>query len=94
MGPSFKQGTQAPISLLPGTPIVFSIRCASSSRGATSAVQHHAERQGTALQPVAGALWPSQATPYASAFMAPPAWPVYSYMPRPPAQQALMQAEI
>ena len=37
----------------------------------------------------------SQPTPYASAFMAPPAWPMYmpSYMPRPPTQPAFMQAE-
>ena len=37
----------------------------------------------------------SQATPYASAFMAPPSWPMYmtSYMPRPPVQQVSMQAE-
>ena len=50
-----------------------------------------------ALQSVAGLPWPSQPTPYASAFtfMAPPAWPMYmpSYMPRPPTQQAFMQAE-
>ena len=50
---------------------------------------------GAAIQPIAEALWPSQATPDASAFMAPPAWPMYmpSYMPRPPAQKPLKQAE-
>ena len=41
--------------------------------------------------------WPSQPTPYASAFTAHPAWPMYMpsymYMPRPPPQQAFMQAE-
>ena len=64
-------------------------------RGAASAVQHHAERRGTTLQPMAGTSWPSQPTPYAGGFMAPPAWPTYmpSYMPWPTAQQALMQAE-
>ena len=51
--------------------------------------------QGATLQPMAGALWPSQPTTYASAFMAVPAWPMYmpSYMPKPPTQQALTQAE-
>ena len=39
--------------------------------------------------------WSSQPTPYASAFMAPPAWPIYmpSYMPRPPTQPPFMQAQ-
>ena len=34
---------------------------------------------------MAGSLWPSQAMPYASAFTAPPALPMYMlcYMPRP-----------
>ena len=38
---------------------------------------------------------PSQASPYPSAFMALPAWPMYmpSYLPRPLAQQSTMQAE-
>ena len=53
--------------------------------------------QGTVLQPMAGVPWPSQPTPYASAFTARPAWPMYMptymYMPRPPPQQAFMQAE-
>ena len=36
--------------------------------------------------------WSSQPTPYAGAFMAPPAWPMYmpSYMPRPLTQPPLM----
>ena len=68
------------------------------ARGAASAVRHHAENRephGAALKPMAGLPWSSQPTPYASAFMAPPTWPMYmpSYMPRPQAQQALMQAE-
>ena len=39
--------------------------------------------------------WPNQPTPYASACMAPPAWPMYmpSYMPWPPTLPAFMQAE-
>ena len=39
--------------------------------------------------------WSSQSTPYASAFMAPPAWPMYmpGCMPRPPTQPPFMQAQ-
>ena len=44
---------------------------------------------------MASMQWPSQPTPYASAFMAPPAWPMYMpcYMPRPPTQPPFMQAQ-
>ena len=50
------------------------------------AIQRARVQQSAAFQ---GMPWPSQPTPYASAFMAPSAWPVYmpSYMPWP------MQAE-
>ena len=41
-------------------------------RCARSAMQSARAPQGAAIQPIAGALWPSQATPYASVFMAPP----------------------
>ena len=62
--PLLVQGPSFPpgIGMLRGAPIVFS--------GAPGAPQ------GAALQPIAGVPWPSQATPYASAFMAPPAWPM------------------
>ena len=90
-GPTFPPGTRAPVSMLPGTPFVFS----GAPPALYSAMQSARAPQGTALQPIAGALWPSQPTPNASAFMAPLAWPMYmpSYMPWPPAQQALLQAE-
>ena len=47
------------------------------------------------MPPMAGAPWLNLTTPYPSAFMAPPAWPVYmpNYLPRPQAQQSSMQAE-
>ena len=40
--------------------------------------------------------WPSQPTPYASAFMARPAWPMHmpSYMLRPLTQLPFMQAQL
>ena len=42
-----------------------------------------------------GALWHSQAMPFASVFIATPSWPMYmpSYMPRPQVQQVSTQAE-
>ena len=48
-----------------------------NGRGATSTVQHHVECRGAAIQSMAEVPWSSQTTPYASAFMAPPAWPMY-----------------
>ena len=61
--------------------------------GLCAAMRHIVNmRAGTAIPPMAEAPWPSQATPYACAFVAPPAWPMY--MPRPPAQQASMQAKL
>ena len=50
--------------------------------------------QSAAIPPMAGGPWPSQAMPYPSAVMAPPAWQMYmsSYLPRPLAQQSSMQA--
>ena len=73
--------------------------CAGSASSAASAIQSAirrlAERQSSTLQPMASMPWSSQSTPYASAFMAPPAWPLYmfSYMPRPPTQLPFMQAQ-
>ena len=75
-GPSFPPGTREPISVLPDAPILFS-GALGAPPAPYSAMQSAGETQGTSLQPMAGAPWPSQATPYASAFMAPPAWPMY-----------------
>ena len=89
-GPSFPPGTCAPISMFPGAPVVFS-----GAPGAPGTLSAPCRVLGHHITALAGAPWHSQATPYASEFMAPPTWPMYvpSYMPRPPAQQALMQAE-
>ena len=97
-GPSFPPRRQGPISMLPGTPVAFSGASVAlpAPHSAAIAMQSAGAPQGTALQPVASRLWPNQPTPYASAFMAPPAWPMYmpSYMPRTPTQQAFMQADL
>ena len=81
------------------------LRCAWSASSAASAIQHHTERrappmpygamQSATLQPIASMPWSSPPTPYASAFMAPPAGLMYvpSYMPGPLTQQPLMQAQ-
>ena len=44
---------------------------------------------------MAGAPWLNQTTPDCSAYMAPPAWPMYmpSYLPRPQAQWSFLEAE-
>ena len=97
-GPSFPPRKQGPISMLLGAPVVFSgapvvppapygaIQSAGALPAPYSAMQSARVPQITALQPVASMQWPSQPTPYASAFMAPPAWPMYMpcYMPSPP----------
>ena len=51
--------------------------------------------QSAAMLPMAYEPWLNQTTPYPSAYMAPPAWPMYmpSYLPRPLAQQSSMQAK-
>ena len=51
--------------------------------------------QSPTIPPMAGAPWLNQTTPYPSAFMAPPAWPIYmpNYLPRPQAQQSSTQAK-
>ena len=94
IGPSFPPRMQGPISMLPGAPIAFS-GAPVAPPAPYHAIQSTRMPQGAALQPMAGMLWPSQSTPYASAFMAPPAWPMYvpCNMPRPPTQPAFMQAE-
>ena len=74
--------------MLPGMPLCFRVH--------QGRHQRHAESQGAALQPMAGAPWPSQPTPYASAFIAPPAFPMYkpSYMSTPPARQDIEAREL
>ena len=90
-GPILPPGTRAPITVqglsfppIPSEPIMFS--------GAPGAP---APMQSAVILPMPGAPLPSQAMPYPSAFMAPPAWPMYMphYLPRPQAQQSSMQAE-
>ena len=51
--------------------------------------------QSGALQPMATKPWSSLPTPYASTFMALPAWPIYmpSYMPRLHTQPPFIQAQ-
>ena len=100
-GPSFPQGSQSPITMqgphfppIASMPIMFSGGL--GMLGVPGSIQSAgAPPQSTAIPPMAGAPWPSQTTPYPSAFMTPPGWLMYmlSYLPRPPAQQASMQAE-
>ena len=51
--------------------------------------------QSTAIPPMAGVPLLSQSMPYPSAYMAPPAWPMYmpSYLPRPQMEQSSTQSE-
>ena len=86
----------APISFsgVPGVPVAplapYRALWRGQSHTAPCRVPH-----STALQPMAGMPWSSQPTPYASAFIAPPAWPMYmpSCMPRPLTQPTFMQAQ-
>ena len=71
-GPNFPPGTRAPIAMqgpafppIPSVPITFS-----DAPGAPGSMQStRAPPQSTAIPPVARTPWPSQAMPYASAFM-------------------------
>ena len=95
LGPSFPPRTQGPINMLPGAPDSLLRGTSSAASGIQSAWVLPAPCRAPHYSLLAGMLWPSQPTPYASALMAPPAWPMYmpSYMPRSLTQQAFMQAE-
>ena len=81
--PSFPPVMQGPISMLPGAPTVFS--------GAPGAPVAPPAPYGS----MTSMPWSSQPTPYASAFMAPPALPMYmpTYMPRSLTHPPFMQAQ-
>ena len=79
--------------MLQGTPIAFSGAPGAPEAPPAPYSAISAERRITAY--MARMPRSSQPTPYASAFMAPPAWPMYmpSQMPRPPTQPSFMQAQ-
>ena len=99
-GPSFPPVTQGPISMLPGTPIAFSGAPGApvglpAPYNAAGCRQHHTTPcralDSAALKRMTGMPWSNQPMPYASTFMAPPAWQMY--MPRPFTQPPFMQAQ-
>ena len=65
-GPAFR-----PIA---STPMLFPGALAASSPNQSA----RAPLQGAAMLPMAAAPWHNQTTPYPSAYMASPAWPMYT----------------
>ena len=63
--------------------------------GASTHAERRSALQSSAMPPMVGAPWLNQTTPYPSAFMAPPAWPMYmpNNLPEPQAAQSSMQVE-